>query len=190
MIPKTDATDPWQLKRYLNCARLAGERMKQDKTQQFEEHRFIVSVMTKLCGPSYDYLLKHNTSRYKELEGNLVKFFIRYSQDRVAKQKVTIPDVTVPPVNELMQFFENLQEIKNDFTNMGDFCRDRTLIDEILIKKALLEFNDHPYKLERRVSQSHFKIFKDDCMEQVVKWFSEKHNEAHYGDDEDSTDSD
>ena len=43
LIPHSPATEPWELKKFLNCVKMASERLKEDGGK-FDEKRFVKSV--------------------------------------------------------------------------------------------------------------------------------------------------
>lgn len=127
--------------------------------------------MTRLDGEAFDYVFRMKPMTYGELELNLIKFFTTQVENLVAEECVVLP-IGVPPVQELMSFIEKIQGIRDAYMIMGDYCKDRVDIDNILIRRIISQFNEEPYKIVRKGLNPTFRQFKDSCMEEAVKWFS------------------
>lgn len=127
--------------------------------------------MTRLDGEAFDYVFRMKPMTYQELELNLLKFFTNQVEILVTDECVELP-IGVPPVKELMAFLEKIQEIRDTYMIMGDYCKDRVDLDNILIRRIISQFNEEPYKIARKGLNPTFRQFKDNCMEEAVKWFS------------------
>ena len=126
--------------------------------------------MTRLDGEAFDYVFRMNPTTITEMEQNLVRFFTQSVENQIESQVVVIRDHLVPPLKQLNDLLDRLQKIRDGYMNMGIYCRDRDLIEELLIKKTLSMFSSGPYRLERVRHGQFFRIFKNECMDQASKW--------------------
>lgn len=126
--------------------------------------------MTRLDGEAFDYVFRMNPNSLQEMEQNVVRFFTISVEAEIESLAVVIKDHLSPPLKQLNELLDRLQKIRDGYMNMGIYCRDRDLIEELLIKKTLATFSSGPYRLERVRHGQFFRIFKNECMDQASKW--------------------